>query len=393
MLNVLWRGAVSDFSGYGEASRRYAIGLQAAGGTQVAVKVSPYYFWQGDPGVLSADTAASLAKMNGVDFSAAPFLCLQHATPDTWNIEFSPACRTHVGMTTFETDGVPAQWQGKLRSMDHIIVFSQFNKEVFEGSGIKRPIHVVPHGVDTDRFKPDAEWLPAIAGLRDRGMFVFGSNFDWSPRKNPGALLKAYFSMFTSKDPVAMVIKTYSYPMSPADSARKIGAEIAGLRKKMGLSDKAAPPVFLITESLSEDQLPGFYSALHCHVLPSRGEGWGLCNSESMASGVVTIATGWSGNLEFMNDSNSLLVRDCPLVDVPAAEAAKRPLYAGHRWADPNIEELGDKMRYAFDNYGKLMGLRDKARADMVEKFTWKRAGEILFDTLLDIASPFGTTG
>ena len=45
-----------------------------------------------------------------------------------------------------------------------------------------------------------------------------------------------------------------------------------------------------------------------CYVSLHRAEGFGYTMAEAMLAGKPVIATGYSGNLEFMNDDNSFLV-------------------------------------------------------------------------------------
>ena len=49
-------------------------------------------------------------------------------------------------------------------------------------------------------------------------------------------------------------------------------------------------------------------AACDCYVSLHRAEGFGLTLAEAMAIGKPVIATGYSGNVDFMNDANSYLV-------------------------------------------------------------------------------------
>ena len=62
--------------------------------------------------------------------------------------------------------------------------------------------------------------------------------------------------------------------------------------------------------------------------------------------GLPVVATGWSGNLEFMDASNSILV---PYELVPVADGAG--VYgAGSHWAEPRIEAAAQALRRLADD-------------------------------------------
>jgi len=364
--NIIWSGAVFDPSGYGMASRRYAIGLSEIPG--VKIKVDPKYFWSGELPDLGADSE-KLMRLNGrdMDFSM-PHLSIQHLTPENWTI-FGRA-GYHIGVTTFETDGLPRHWQKHMRSVDELWTFSHFTANVFAEQGIRRPIKVIPHGVDTGRFSPQSPPMPQLQALREKGLFVFGSNFDWIARKNPDALIEAYFKAFKPDDPVVLVMKVFHIG-DLANSYRRCALEIRRIRYEMFRDDSApTPKINLITGILPDSAMPGFYTGLDCYVLPSRGEGWGLSYSEAMASGVPTMAVAWSAHTEFMNDTNSLLVYEFDLEKAPEGN-----ICGGQNWASVRVDALAAKMRKAFEDRDSdaTKAMRVKARESMAP-YSWGSA-------------------
>jgi glycosyltransferase involved in cell wall biosynthesis len=378
MQNLLWSGSILDPSGYGEASRNYVLGLMDTG--EFNIRLLPRYFWQGVMPSLGQDFERLMALERSQSFNnRTPYICVQHLTPENFQI-MGTNCRAHIGMTTFETDSVPAAWQASLRQMDELIVFSNFNREVFQEHGIRRPIHVVPHGVDINRYRPGLQPLSQLAHFRNN-TFVFGMNFDWTERKNPKAVIQAYLREFNENDDVVLVLKSFHQDPS-IPSAERIRSIIESMRQEYEVGEVGGPRIVLLDGIMSPADMAAFYAGLNCYVLPSRGEGWGLTFSEAMASELVVIGTGWSGNLDFMNDSNSVLLRDFKLVDIPAEGISH--LYRGHKWADVNIEELSAAMRDVYENecHPKYVAMRRQARSDMVEQFSWEHAATSLASVL-----------
>jgi glycosyltransferase involved in cell wall biosynthesis len=90
------------------------------------------------------------------------------------------------------------------------------------------------------------------------------------------------------------------------------------------------------------ERLTHFYTQeADAFVLPSRGEGWGRPLMDAMGVGLPTIATNWSGNLEYQHEENAFLVRVDHLASVPEDWFA---LGAGHRWAQPSVDHLVERL-------------------------------------------------
>jgi hypothetical protein len=82
------------------------------------------------------------------------------------------------------------------------------------------------------------------------------------------------------------------------------------------------------------------YASLH------RSEGLGLTITDAMAHGKPVIATGWSGNMDFMNVANSFPVR-FELVEI---ERNVGPYRSGETWARPSEEHAAEMMRLVFED-------------------------------------------
>ena len=65
-----------------------------------------------------------------------------------------------------------------------------------------------------------------------------------------------------------------------------------------------------------------------------------------MVAGRPVIATGYSGNLTFMNEANSYLV-DYTLTKVPTG---CEPYPPNAEWADPSVDHAAALMRHVFEN-------------------------------------------
>jgi len=377
---VVWFGAPLDPSGYGEASRNYLLGLKNY--PELKLKLVNRQFWHGDKLDVREYSSYFQELSNRAVSQDGECVYIFNLTPE--NFICSKHSKTHIGMTTFETDRVPGFWLVYMRAMDEIWTYTQFNKETFQNAGVNRPIRVIPHGVDIDRFNPEAAPMQHVREAT-AGKFVFGSNFDWTERKNPTTLLRAYLTEFGPDDDVVMILKSYyQYPISQSMSTMK--SKINKMKQDLGLSTepKKTAPIMILDNIIPPNMMPSFYTSIDCYVSPSRGEGWGLCFSEAMSSGLPTIGVGWSGNTEFMNQDNSFLL-NYDLVDVSDDLMREQPHYVGHKWASCSHEELGQVMRFVRDNPEVCKKKGIQARKDMEEKWTWKHAAKKLSDAIKEV--------
>lgn len=128
-------------------------------------------------------------------------------------------------------------------------------------------------------------------------------------------IFRAYYHEFAllDHDKVKLVILS---KMSKSDLKEYEEFKSNYLKKNSFITDSnLLPEIQFISKKISYLKLPRLYMSRVALIGTSHGEGWGLPLTEAMCMGVITIATNWSGNLEFMNDNNSLLVSVEKLVD------------------------------------------------------------------------------
>src|SRR5262249_14128910 len=131
--------------------------------------------------------------------------------------------RYRIGYTMLEVDGFPPDWVRQANRMDEVWVPSEFNRKAFLASGLTRPVHVIPLGVDPNYFHP------GIRAHKTRlGEFVFLSCFEWGERKEPWMLLKAFNEAFRADEPVRLLCKVMN-----RDPAIRVREEI----RRLGLSE------------------------------------------------------------------------------------------------------------------------------------------------------------
>ena len=373
-INVLYHSCPFDLSGYGTVARNHL--LQLAKIEQIKLRLRTKRFWQGvNPDL--RDDGKILHDLEVNPISNDDFIFLHHLTPENFFIE--PRSKYHICYTPFETDSVPQGWLLPMRGMDEVWVPSKHNRDAYINNGLsKKKVTVIPHGVDVARYNPSIKPLEYA-----RGGFNIGSIFDWTERKNPVALIRAYYNAFKSTDDVTLTIRTFW--RFPIERTREyIQSEINRIKSTFqGRTD--FPKIQLWFDTMDDAIMPNFYRSFDCFVLPTRGEGFGLPLLEAMACGVPTIGPAWGGNIEFMNNQNSLLVsgRVIPINDHQFLRL--QPQYSGQRWFDADENHLCESIKWVYKNRDEAKKLADKGVSDVQSMFTWEIAANRILNRLVEI--------
>ena len=286
-------------------------------------------------------------------------LHILHQVPDDEylkSVYFLNSRAKKVCLSLFETNRCPINWISKLNKMNEVWVYSNFNKEYWEVSGVKN-IKVIPFGIDTRLFNASAK--PAL--VKGRKKFMFISNGDFTERKWFEGVIEAFVTEFTDEEDVCLLIK--------AHYGGFVRRHKEGVRKKILETvrrfNKINPPMVLFYgDKVATKDMPRFYTAGDCFVLTSRGEGLGVPYAEALACGVPVIATGWGGQTEFLTNENSYLI-DYTLDVINDTEYIRKCLIAlNHSWATPNLTSLKSIMRlvYSFPEEAKkkaLIGMKE----------------------------------
>lgn len=332
-FGIKWKGPTLDPSGYGTANRDYVDALYRIG---TDITVQPWNFenksvdFYGEQGKLIESL-----KNKDIDYDVV----VHHYVP---NRPAPEAGKFNVGYNTWETDSLPDNWVDKMnRSFDLVLVPSHFNKEVYRNSGVKVPVEVVPHCLDTSEFEIAK---PAkIPGFERHYKFL--SVFQWTERKNPIGLLKAYFTGFYDRNDVVLVLKTYGSSTSK-NQRDKIKQMIENIKKDLRFDPNRLPPIYFLGDLISRETMTSVYKGCDCFVLPTRGEGFGLPFAEALAANMQVVAPKQGGQIDILEPQE--LTGYLPCIHgqwTPVSGMPWIPNYNGlMNWYDPNILEFRDMM-------------------------------------------------
>ncbi len=366
---LVWNAPVRDPSGYADEARNF---LYALDGASVRVAARELR-WNDRVASLPPERERTLSRLLSAPVSPDA-VHVWHILPPHFQRHAGAAAS--VGRTMFETDRLPVGWAEACNRMDAVWVPTEFNRETFSGAGVApEKLRVVPGAIEISRFDPNAAPL-RINGARG---FNFLSIFDWTLRKGWDVLIRAFVAEFKAEEDAALLFKIHSsLGVSLENIVRRVESFLIDA---LGRDPNRIPDIVFQDTNLPDARMPSLYRAADCYVMPTRGEGWGRPFMEAMAMGLTTIGTNWSGQTEFMNADNSLLL-DCGIVEVPEEGWREIPTYQGHKWAEPSVPHLQKLMRRAFeDREGmRLMGAR--ARHDIAEKYNYETVAACIVEEI-----------
>ncbi len=357
-----------DNSGYAQASRGNILALHSLG---IPVTLAPVSFEKMRPNLGEEGKLLQSLVNKEIDYNIVSI----HTTTEFWAKEKEEG-KINIGYTIWETSKLHPDWKGYInQNVQKVLVGSTFNVNVFKDSGVEVPVGVVPHGINTDEFK-DIEPYD-IAGVSN-DTYVFYSIFQWTERKHPVALLKAYWYAFQNpEEDVALVLKVYRGDYSDGEK-NAIRTTIKGL-KEVTPADYHSK-IYLILDMLSQEEMLGLHARGDCYVSLDRGEGFGLVPFAAGACGNPIIVTGFGGVNEYAKEDNSYRV-DYNLT--PVGGMPWSPWYRGDQlWAEPSVVHGAELMRFVYENQGEAEVKGVRLKHDIKKKFSWEVIGKKIIEEL-----------
>jgi glycosyltransferase involved in cell wall biosynthesis len=259
--------------------------------------------------------------------------------------------RRIIGYWVWELPTAPPEWQAATPFVHEVWVPSAFVAGAAEPL-LPGRVRVVPYPMAASTPKPSALDRTAF-GLPDAAIVVLvafnlASSFE---RKNPLAAISAFRSAFGDRGDRILLIKIGNPTHAPDDFARIVDAV------------RGTSNVRLETRTFSSADLHALTNVSDIVLSLHRSEGFGLVLAEAMLLCKPVIATGWSGNMTFMDAESAALV-DYRLI--PAQDP--RDVYFGAHWADPDQAVAIAHLRRLADDAGARTALGARAEIAATER-------------------------
>tara|TARA_B100001094_G_scaffold3439_1_gene3095 strand:+ start:339 stop:1682 length:1344 start_codon:yes stop_codon:yes gene_type:complete len=316
--------------------------------------------------------------------------------------EFQTHGKVNIGITAgIETTAVSNAWIEGCNKMDLVIVPSEHSKKGFVDAmyekmqqlpdgkqqkigelKLQKPIEVLFEGSDLDVYKPlDNSSLDLVDDIKEDFVFLhvglWGKGGFGEDRKDISKLVKVFYESFANKKKQpALILKTAGATFSIMDREECL-RKINNIKSKFP-EDWNLPNVYLLHGSLSTEEMNKLYNhpKVKTFISFTHGEGYGRPLQEATMVGLPVIASGWSGQMDFLSQTDSMLLGG-ELVQVPKSQVWKDIIVPESQWFNVNETQAYKAMNHCFQNYEKtkeralnLMKInRDKFTLDkMTEK-------------------------
>ena len=308
--------------------------------------------------------------------------------------EFQTFGKFNIGITAgLECTAIPHKWVEGLNKMDLNIVPSNFVKESIASTSFdvvddntkqikgqirnQKPIEVLFEGTDTNIFKQTKEFsqmfLDEMKNVSESFNFLYTGH--WlqgklgEDRKDTGMLVKVFSETFKDmKNAPGLIMKTSGASFSVIDREEML-SKIRHIQKTV--KAKTLPNIYLFHGDMTDEEMNEIYNhpKVKAHVNLTHGEGFGRPLLEASLSGKLVIASGWSGQTDFLTKDLSILLGG-NLQAVPKSSFPKEMYVDGSQWFTVNYNEAAAVLKDVHKNFNKYKMRGDKLSKVNKSKFS-----------------------
>ena len=290
--------------------------------------------------------------------------------------EFTQVGKYNIGITAGMENTIPKpEWIEGLNRMDVNIAVSEFVKSTFASAvydklddktkqkvgevKLMKPMEVLFEGADLNIYKKTKEFskelVDEMKSIPEKFVFLYTGH--WlqgdlgQDRKDTGMLVKTFLETFKNKKrKPALLLKTSGSSFSIIDR-NEILKKIEDIK---ALVSGDLPNIYILHGDLLDEEMNELYNhpKVKAHITFTHGEGFGRPLLEACFSEKPIIAPNWSGQVDFLNKSNAVLLPGI-LTDVHKSAIPKEMLQENSQWFTVNYQYASKVMIDVFKNYKK----------------------------------------
>ena len=386
---------LDTYSGYGARARDFVKALIAL--DKYEVKTLSQRWGNTRFGYLKDHNENELLSTIIPNLTKKPNLWIQVTVPN----EFQPVGEYNIGLTAgMETTLVHQSWLEGCNRMNVVFTSSQHSKSVFENTNyqvkdnntqqvvkvikLEKPVEVLLEGADLTKYFAKSSTDFDLSSIKESFCYLFVGHWMQGDlghdRKNVGWTIKSFLETFKNKtNKPALILKTQQVGSSILDQDR-ILKKIDDIRKTVKGS---LPNIYLITGDLTDTQMNELYNNPKVKAMLSftKGEGFGRPLLEFSLTGKPIIASGWSGQLDFLDSTRAILVGG-ELEKVHPSAVVKDMILQESQWFKPDPVQVGNALTTSFKKYKDLQIPAKQLKNNNKVNFSFEKMTEILSELI-----------
>ena len=393
---------LDTYSGYGARSRDFIKALMSNKEHQIQILSQRWgntrfgYLKDHDEDTLSSLIVPSLTEV--------PEVWIQITVPN----EFQKVGKFNIGVTAgMETTLVHETWIQGVNRMDLVLTSSRHSQNTFMSTTyeqkdkntnqktgelkVETPIEILFEGADLNKYFSTTKDKIDLSHISEQFCYLNVSHWmqgDFGEdRKNIGYTVKSFLEAFKNKpNQPALILKTMQVGSSILDRERILD-KINAIRKTV---KGKLPNVYVIHGEVSDTQMNALYNHPKVKVMVShtKGEGFGRPLLEFSLVGKPIIASGWSGQVDFLSKDTTVLIGG-ELRKVHKSAAQKDMILTESMWFYPSDLEVAKAYRETFKHYKKYVALAKQQKQFSKNNYSFERMELLLHDMFSKVLPEF----
>jgi len=304
---------------------------------------------------------------------------------------FDPGMK-NISFCQWETDKITAEdvggspylnWARQFNLADRVMTSCKSAAKAYVDSGVETPVVVCPGPIfphETNGELPLSDITVNSSGRfikkEERPMVVAYMAY-WSPRKNISGFVEDTSLALNKKD-ARLLLKI----SCKSGQEQGIIKELNRIRERLKKPDM--PPMCVVTEELTDEQIMKFFNSIDLYYAPSHGECYGMPVTFAAAAGVRCLVPDWSGPTEYLPERSQVGGHFSPAIGMTNYKW-------NEMWYDIDrgaaIKELS-KAAKEFHKDRQLFKARSEAdRNTVFEAAGWKKFAETVVETIHEVAN------
>ena len=395
---------IDTYSGYGARARDFVQSIIDL--DKYEVQILSQRWGNTRFGYLQDHNNTSLSSRITTQLTQQPDVWIQITVPN----EFQKIGKYNIGVTAgIETTLCDATWLQGCNNMDLVLVSSEHAKKVFLESKfnmqdnrtgqvtgqveLQTKMEVLFEGADITKYCPANSNID-LSDIEEQFNYLVVGH--WLPgetgedRKNIGYTIKAFLETFKNKPKgkrPGLILKVQAGSGTSIMDRETVLDKIDAIRQTV---KGDLPSIYLLHGDMSDAEVNELYNHIKVKAMVTltKGEGFGRPLLEFSLVNKPIIASGWSGQVDFLDSEFTKLIGGT-LTPVHPSAAIDKMLLRESSWFTPDPIEVGRALKEVYDDYDKWKNTAKRQGHKSRTQFSYDNMRETLDNILTQFIPEF----